>query len=289
MFFDLGTYQPIRKEKMAVKFMRYLGGCGLDLFLVCCKAEQVFHLYDGLYLEVADDGLSRIRRVKSSNMDTALEAMVVHGIRIIAGGGEQGSEGGKRNFCLVDHDADEQTIFELEFQDPRARQGLFLTQIAHFDNNLKVRSSLINDNKVLVHNRATAEYLIFNLDMKVFWKTNERLQKTFGDSTDQKLFIIPNCGLEGAVTFADNSVKLLHSSMQETLLLVDKPGRLAHQLQTLKLHLPPGADTRELLVLSSSEEQSSTDGSKKTMFNLQKLSWQPMGPNKKLMVVTAGP
>lgn len=49
--------------------------------------------------------------------------------------------------------------------------------LVHLDDNLAISSNVINDNKLLIFNKTLSTYLVFNMDLKVFWMLPGGLQK----------------------------------------------------------------------------------------------------------------
>lgn len=71
-------------------------------------------------------------------------------------------------------------------------------------------STLINENKVLTHDTVNDVYLIFNFDMKVYWKVDEELQKAIDNSDDAELNFIPESHEDGVITRSNGKLTLKH-------------------------------------------------------------------------------
>ena len=71
-------------------------------------------------------------------------------------------------------------------------------------------SNLINENKLLTHDTINDTYLVFNFDMKVYWKVDELLQKCINESDDPELNFVPESHEDGLITYTDGFLSLKH-------------------------------------------------------------------------------
>ena len=80
-------------------------------------------------------------------------------------------------------------------------------------------------------------FLIFNLDMKVYWRVSPEMQRFFDDADnfDSSFFFIPDSGTDGVISKLDNAAQLIHSGLEEHLSLTERAGAT----QELKVHDAP--------------------------------------------------
>ena len=167
----------------------------------------------------------------------------INAIRPIKGGT------GGRLLCLVEHDDQEETIYEYKLTDESRRDWIVFQQVLTLDTSFHVVSSLINDNKLLIRAIKQEEFLILNVDMKVYWSIDDRLYDMLADSDDPAYHAwVPESALDGVITKANGNLMLMHESYSKPMNLCDHKGKT----QAVKTMIPTGR--REILVLSQEHD-----------------------------------
>jgi len=130
-------------------------------------ADIKFYDAEGVKVEA---GLNELAVIES-NIKSSMQGMVIHKIKMVQGGSND------RNFCLVEHDSQEQTIYEYKMSDEKKRNWLVFQQILSIDLGFRFVSGLINDNKILTHDTENDVFRILNLDMRVYWSIDDQMKK----------------------------------------------------------------------------------------------------------------
>ena len=113
--------------------------------------------------------------------------------------------------------------------DERRRDWMVFALVQTIDLNYRAVSNLINENKLLCHDTINDKYLVFNFDMKVYWKVDELLQKCIDESDDAEMNFVPESHEDGLITKIDGLLSLKHHFQRETLVL-------SNNVQTYKTH-----------------------------------------------------
>ena len=151
-------------------------------------------------LFVSGDDLSLI----DNNASTTMKGLTIHSMRMLEGGSRA------RKFILVDHDDQEHSIYEYKMADERRRDWMVFALVQTIDLNYRAVSNLINENKLLCHDTINDKYLVFNFDMKVYWKVDEQLQKCIDESDDAEMNFVPESHEDGLITKTDGHLTLKH-------------------------------------------------------------------------------
>jgi len=259
IFYDLRNnfkkIEEIESHTSKVAVMCCLAGESLDVFILSdSKKCQDVRVYDAS--PDADANSGRMRPI-DNNIVSAMKGMAIQSIRLVQGGGRSGDE--QRNICVVDHDEGEQTLFEVDFSDKEERSLLVFKQIMQLDQGFYVFSNLINDNKIVIYCQKDNSFLLFNVDMKVYWQVAPEMRALFNDteSFDQSFFFVPDSGTDGLITRLDSTAQLVHSNMKEKLLLTERAGStqdlIVHHLardRQKQLSQTMSGMSREILVLT---------------------------------------
>ena len=110
--------------------------------------------------------------------------------------------------------------------------------LVHLDLNFRVSSTLINDNKIIVQDHESDRVLVFNIDMKVFWKINKELTDKLEELGGESMNFIPDCGTEGMVCRVDNSIKLVHTNLSKEIEITSSSVNPPKSLSCFKVCMP---------------------------------------------------
>ena len=125
-------------------------------------------MYDGSKFYETKAGAARKFNMVQSNIMTAMKDREIKSIKRILGGFS-------RDLCIVEHDENEQTIYQYRFTNTE-RDTLVFQQLVAIDiNYILASSSLINENKLLVRNVQNNLHYTLNVDMKVYWQVDTGL------------------------------------------------------------------------------------------------------------------
>lgn len=182
--------------------------------------------------------------VIQSNAASAMRGREINAIRPIKGGS------GGRQLCLVEHDDQEETIYEYKLTDESKRDWIVFQQVLTLDTDFHVVSSLINDNKLLVRAIKQEEFLILNVDMKVYWSVDDHLYDILADSDDPAYHaFVPESALDSVITKQNGNLILMHQRYSQAMHLCDNKGKT----QAVKTHMLANGK-RDLLVLSQEHD-----------------------------------
>lgn len=178
--------------------------------------------------------------VIQSNVSSAMRGREINAVKAIKGGS------GGRMLCLIEHDDQEETIYEYKLTDDTKRDWIVFSQVITLDTNFHVVSSLINDNKLLIRAIKQEEFLILNLDMKVYWSIDDQLYDILADSDDPAYHaFIPESALDSVITKQNGNLILMHQRYSQAMHLCDNKGK-TQAVKTLML----AGGNRDMLVLS---------------------------------------
>lgn len=185
----------------------------VNVFAVAGSKESkdiIFYDASGIKVEAGLNELSIIE----SNAKSSMNGMVVHKIKMVQGGSNE------RNFCLVEHDSQEQTIFEYKMADEKKRDWLVFKQVLTIDAGFRIVSGLINDNKVLTHDIENDKFRILNMDMRAYWSVDENMKKVIDNCDNQDNFnFIPSSHWDGMISNQNKQLQLNHAFQTESILL----------------------------------------------------------------------
>jgi len=149
--------------------------------------------------------------------------------------------------------------------------------LVHLDLNFRVSSTLINDNKIIVQDHESDRVLVFNIDMKVFWKINKELTDKLEELGGEAMNFIPDCGTEGMVCRVDNSIKLVHTNLSKEIEITNSSINPPKSIPCFKAYMPNDNETKQIIVVSAEVAEDNT------IFTAHKVSWYSL--QKKKMVV----
>ena len=217
-----------------------------DVFGVSSNKEsEGITFYDGKKLKANElkEGALELGVIQS-NVSSAMRGREINAIRAIRGGS------GGRMLCLVEHDDQEETIYEYKLTDESKRDWIVFQQVITLDTNFHVVSSLINDNKILIRAIKQEEFLILNLDMKVYWSIDDQLYDILAESDDPAYHaFVPESALDSVITKQNGNLLLMHQTYSQPMHLCDNKGKT----QGVKTHMLAGG-RRDMLILSQEHD-----------------------------------